>query len=63
MFKLYYFFTHDVPSLVFTDHDLTPCLNYIKQHNYIPTRCTIISPNNRTITFSSNSDLIFSSNG
>lgn len=59
MFKLYYFVNPQVPSLVFSHDDLAPCLDFIRFHKYIFTRCAIVSPNNRKITFDSNNNMIF----
>ena len=59
MFKLYYFFNLNTPTLVFQDEELQPCLQFIASKNFSTRMCTIISPNNRRITFDSNNDLIF----
>lgn len=59
MFRLYYFFNLDSASLIFENNDLGPCLAFIRHNHYVPTRCTIISPNNRRITFDVNNDLVF----
>ena len=59
MFKLYYFFKSST-VLVYQNDDLAPCLQYIKSKNYTPRLCTIISPNNRRITFNEYNDMVFS---
>ncbi len=59
MFRLYYFFNPNSPSLIYSSDDLGPCLNFIEHNNYVHSKCTIVSPNNRKITFNSNNELVF----
>ena len=59
MFKLYYFYNSNIPTLVFQNADLQPCLQFIASKNFSTRLCSIISPNNRRITFDANNDLVF----
>ncbi len=61
MFRLFYFFKQSTPSLVFTDNDLGPCLDFIKSKSLVARFCVIVAPNNRRITFDNNNQLVFSS--
>lgn len=61
MFRLYYFFNQSTPSLIFSNDELTSCLEFIEYRQLDTNLCIIVSPNNRKITFNADHGLVFSS--
>lgn len=54
MFRLYYFYNQNTSALIYSNEDLQQCFKYMQNNHYQPSQCTIISPNNRKITFTNN---------
>ena len=60
MFKLFYYANIVNPDLLFTDDNLGPCVEFIKNNKLCPQQCVIVTPNNRRVTFNSDNEMVFS---
>lgn len=58
-FTLYFLTDTNVYRIVYSSDELSYCLSYIKSNSLRPTRCMIISPNGRRITFTDNGSMMF----
>ena len=54
MFKLYYMVAQSSPMLIYSNENLSMCFRFMYDNKYDESRCVIISPNNRKITFHNN---------